>query len=108
MTTKKARIFVFMNGSLKENAPKLEDKKHEINAWLEQWRARRARPLVTTHRIAIHIYRILLGAPQILFRFIGLRLLVPLLDGCEAFPFLVSLPYRLRALAADNKSGAND
>jgi hypothetical protein len=64
--------------------------------------------LVTTHGIAIHIYRILLRAPEILFRFIRLGLLAPLLQGGETFPFLVSLPYRLSALAADNKSGTND
>jgi hypothetical protein len=64
--------------------------------------------LVTTHGIAIHIYRILLGAPEILFGFIGLTLPTPLLHGGEMFLFLVSLSGRLSALAADQNRGAND
>ena len=64
--------------------------------------------LVTAHGIAIHVYRIFLSVPEILFGFVGRTLPVPLLHGGEMFPFLVSLRGGLSALAADQNRGAND
>jgi len=72
MTSKKARIFVFMSGSVNKKAPKMEDKKNQMNEMNVDNNARAgARTIVTTHRIAIHIYRYFLGVPEILSRFIG-------------------------------------
>jgi hypothetical protein len=86
-----------------------KNKKRETKGWAcTTARKPACGRLVTAHGIAVHIYRILLGAPEILFGFIGLTLPTPLLHGCETFPFLVSLPYGSSALAADYKSGTND
>jgi len=64
--------------------------------------------LVTSHRIAIHIYRILLSPPEILLGFIRLRLLSLLLQRRKAFPFLVSHASCLRRFAANKNRGATN
>ncbi len=64
--------------------------------------------LVTTHRIAIHIYRTFLSTPEILLGFICRALLIPLLHRHQMFPFLVPLSCRLGALATGQNRGANN
>ena len=57
--------------------------------------------LIAPHGIAILVYRILLGTPEILFAFIGLSLPL-LLDRSEAFSLLISHPGRFDGFAAGN------
>ena len=65
-------------------------------------------PLVTTRGVAVLVYDILLGIPEVLLRFIWLLVLPLPLQGGEAFGFLGSPARRIRALAAGEESGASD
>jgi hypothetical protein len=73
-------------------APKRDDSEHR---------------LVMAHRVAIHVDRILLGAPEILVGFIGLRLSPLLLYGGEPFSLLISHAGRFDSFAADEEHSAS-
>jgi hypothetical protein len=64
--------------------------------------------LVTTRGVAVPVYDILLGIPEVLLRFIWLLVLPLPLQGGEAFGFLVSPARRVGALATGEESGASD
>ena len=63
--------------------------------------------LVTTRGVAVLVYDILFGIPEVLLRFIWLLVLPLPLQGGEAFGFLVSPARRIGALAASEKDRAD-
>lgn len=67
-----------------------------------------SRKLVAARGVPVPSENIVLGVPEILLRFIRLRLLALLSHGGQTFRFLVSLARRIGAFAISKEDGASD